>query len=133
MINRAEVLKMSEKIDFKTIEPYLKIFVVNAVLKPQRERWTLFSKSLDHLALKFNSLWKGLDKNKATCSSEFQLSDQNYIYLDLDAGGKFGLLLNYSDAQDICNSPRDGMLFSLDKTHAIFLTHESEHYLFKFR
>ena len=75
-------------------------------------------------------MWKGLDKSKATCGSSFELSDQNYIYLDLDLGGKYGVVLNSINAQVIMDSPKDGMLFSVDKSHAIFLTHESEHYLY---
>jgi hypothetical protein len=121
----------AEQIEFKSIEPYIKLFILKAVSKPQRDRWTQFAKSIDQLSLKFNSLWKGLDKSKAICSSAFDLSNQSYIYLDLDSGGKFGLVLNSIDAQVIMNSPKDGMLFSIDKSHAIFLTHESEHYLYK--
>jgi len=122
----------SVQIEFKNIEPYIKLFISKAVSKSQRDRWTQFAKSIDHLSLKFNSLWKGLDKTKATCSSAFELSDQDYIYLDLDCGGKYGVILNSNNAQTIMNSPKDGMLFSIDKSHAIFLTHESEHYLYKF-
>jgi hypothetical protein len=75
-------------------------------------------------------LWKGLDQSKAICSSAFELSDQDYIYLDCE--GDYGVLLNSNDAQAVMDSPRDGMLFSIDKSHAIFLTHESGHYLYKF-
>ena len=127
----AKVSNNAEKIEFKSIEPYIKLFISKAVSKSQRDRWTQFAKSVDQLSLKFNSLWKGLDKSKATCGSAFELSEQNYIYLDLDLGGKYGVLLNSINAQVIRDSPKDGMLFSIDKSHAIFLTHESEHYLFK--
>lgn len=120
----------AEQIEFKSIEPYIKLFISKAVSKPQRERWTQFAKSLDQLSLKFNSLWKGLDKSKAICSSAFELNNQNCIYLDLDLGGKYGVVLNSTSAQAIIDSPKNGMLFSVDKSHAIFLTHESEHYLF---
>jgi len=126
-----KVSNNSEQIEFKRIEPYIKLFISKAVSKPQRDRWTQFAKSVDQLSLKFNSLWKGLDKSNATCSSAFELSDQNYIYLDLDLGGKYGVLLNSINAQVIMDSPKDGMLFSIDKSHAIFLTHESEHYLYE--
>ena len=118
------------QIEFKSIEPYIKLFILKAVSKSQRDRWTQFAKSIDQLSLKFNSLWKGLDKSKATCSSAFELGNQDYIYLDLDCGGKYGVVFNSSDAQAVMNSPKDGMLFSIDKSHAIFLTHESEHYLY---
>ena len=120
----------SEQLEFESIEPYIKLFISKAVSKPQRDRWTQFAKSIDQLSLKFNSLWKGLDKSKATCSSGFELSNQDYIYLDLERGGKYGFLLNSTNAQVIIDSPKDAMLFSIDKSHAIFLTHESEHYLY---
>ena len=120
----------SEQLEFESIEPYIKLFILKAVSKPQRDRWTQFAKSIDQLSLKFNSLWKGLDKSKATCSSGFELSNQDYIYLDLERGGKYGFLLNSTNAQVIIDSPKDVMLFSIDKSHAIFLTHESEHYLY---
>ena len=127
----AEVSNNAEEIEFKNIEPYIKLFISKAVSKSQRERWTQFAKSIDQLSLKFNSLWKGLDKSKATCSSAFELSNQDYIYLDLERGGKYGIILNSINAQVIMDSPKDAMLFSIDKSHAIFLTHESEHYLYK--
>ena len=122
----------SIQIEFKDIEPYIKLFILKAVSKSQRARWTQFAKSISHLSLKFNSLWKGLDQSKAICSSAFELSDQDYIYLDLDCDGDYGVLLNSNNAQAVMDSPRDGMLFSIDKSHAIFLTHESEHYLYEF-
>jgi hypothetical protein len=125
-----QVSNNSVQIEFKSIEPYIKLFILKAVSKSQRDRWTQFAKSIDHLSLKFNSLWKGLDKSKATCSSAFELSDQDYIYLDLDCGGKYGAILNSNNAQMVMSSPKDGILFSIDKSHAIFLTHESEHYLY---
>jgi hypothetical protein len=117
----AKVSINSEQIEFQSIEPYINLFISKAVSKPHRARWTQFAKSIDQLSLKFNSLWKGLDKSKATCSSGFELSDQNYIYLDLDLGGKYGFILNSISAQEIMDSPKDGMLFSVDKSHAIFL------------
>lgn len=131
MESLAKVLNNAEKVEFKDIEPYINLFISVAVSKPQRERWTQFAKSIDQLSLKFNSLWKGLDQSKAICSSAFELSDQNYIYLDLDLGGKYGVTLNPISAQAVMDSPKDGMLFSVDKSHAIFITHESEHYLYK--
>jgi hypothetical protein len=126
----SRVSNNSVQIEFKNIEPYITLFISKAVSKSQRNRWTQFAKSIDQLSLKFNSLWKGLDKSKATCSSAFELSNQDYIYLDLDLGGKYGVVLNSINAQEIMDSPKDAMLFSVDKSHAIFLTHESEHYLF---
>ncbi len=130
-MNRSEILEKTEKVEFADIEPYLHLFISSCVDKQRRDRWKFFSKSIDDLSLKFNSLWNGISSNKATILSNVNLTASSYIYINLEDGGKHGYLLSKADAQEIGDAPHDGVLFAKDKKQAIFLTHESEFYHFR--
>lgn len=130
-MNRKIILKSAKTMDYESIRPLINLFIKKCIDKNGRDRWKQSSKSIDQLSLKFNSLWRKLAFDKSDNHSEVILTTNLYIYLNLDAGGKVGFVLDKEQAEYIGNLPHDGILISLDKTQAILLTHESEFYHFQ--
>jgi len=134
---RKDILSGCTKVAFDRFRPYLDRFIEKCVTKEKQDRWRFAARSALDLGMRFNSLWGGIDTNKSHCRSQLQLTASQYLYLDFEGIEEHGYSIDISQVENVLFRPGewllpgDGMLFSVDGTQVIFLTHESEYYHFR--